>query len=58
MKFIYHMFGMFACGVVFAANMSLLVGINETFQAEWWKIALTLIIAAGIFLDIVWNTKQ
>ena len=58
MRFIYHSAGLFFCGVVFAANMSLLVGINETFTADWWKVAFSLIIAVAIFIDIIWKTEK
>ena len=55
MKYIYHIFGTFVCGMIFTANLSLLVGVNESYHAAWWKVIMALIVAIGIFLDIIWK---
>ena len=35
----------FACGVVFAVNLSGLVEVNAEYVASWWKVGLSVFIA-------------
>jgi hypothetical protein len=46
MKFLARTVLPFVCGAVTAVNLSLLVGVNPNYEAEWWKIAIALACAA------------
>ena len=35
----------FLSGVVFCANLSRLIGTSDTYDAQWWKVWLSLAIA-------------
>jgi len=49
-------FGIFFAGCVFVANIVFLVGINQNYQAEWWKVVASIVIA--IFLSVMLETRD
>jgi hypothetical protein len=56
-KFILCQLVVFGCSANIANNLTVLIGTNSNYNAAWWKIILSLIIAV-YFAGYSWNIKK
>ena len=46
-SFWFGFIGIFVSGMVVANNLTVLIGINQDYNAAWWKIGLAVFIGMG-----------